>query len=93
MTMVEFYRQASQLENGITENVHCHPSALLEGLATNEILGDEDTSTIFTALIQLGAEVDEDVLEKFTEFNPDYQLSQQVLISTQFPDIKEPEVN
>jgi hypothetical protein len=89
--MLDFVEQLQAVDNGFLENVNHHPTALLQGLAENEWLTDAEMTALFGRLLQMRAEVDEDLTTHFGVSHPNHQDAHQTLMTASHElDTKEP---
>jgi hypothetical protein len=89
--MLDFAEQLQAFDNGFLGSVLNQPTALLEGLVENQRLPEEAMIVLFSRLFQLGAVVDNGIINLFALNHPNHQDAQIALMAaTQETDIKEP---
>jgi hypothetical protein len=70
------------------------PTTMLREFVSKHIsLGDEDSARIISRLIDLGANIDQELLDSLAKNDPSRTVSLQTIQNHLYQDIKEPEKN
>jgi hypothetical protein len=89
--MVDFVEQLKGLDEGFPNPSCDHPTALLRGLVENHALKDAEMTGLIGSLLQMGAEVNQEMSNVLVQLHPNHTTSYHTLIVASHEiDIKEP---
>jgi hypothetical protein len=75
----------------VSDDLRCHPTIMLGDLINSKAWGtDEEFATLFSRLVDAGAEVSEEMRSTFSEKYPNHELAMGSLFKLIHPDIKKP---